>query len=126
MLKTVMRWLLGALFVAGGLNHFVQSERYVKIMPPYLPAPYELVLVSGVFEVLGGVGLLIPGTARAAALGLIALLVCVFPANLHMALHPEVGAELFPALPPAAYWIRLPFQAVLIAWAYWFARNERV
>jgi uncharacterized membrane protein len=121
-----MRWLLGALFVAAGLNHFVKPEVYVKIMPPYLPWHYELVLISGVFEILGGVGLLIPRTSRAAAWGLIALLVAVFPANAHMALHPEVGAELFPALPPAAYWIRLPFQAVLIAWAYWFARKERV
>lgn len=118
-LKTLAKWLLGVLFVAAGVNHFANPGFYVAIMPPYLPWHYELVLISGVFEVLGGVGLLIPLVSRAAAWGLIALLVAVFPANLHMALHPEQ----FPNIPPAVLYARLPLQAVFIAWAYWFTRK---
>lgn len=118
--KLVMKWLLALLFVAAGVNHFVKPDFYVKIMPPYLPWHYELVLVSGVFEVLGGVGLLVPKVRRAAAWGLIALLIAVFPANLHMAFHPEA----FPEIPPAAAWGRLPFQALFILWAYWFTRPD--
>ncbi|MDY3553240.1 DoxX family protein [Gemmata sp. JC717] len=118
-LKPVAKWVLALLFVAAGVNHFVSPDFYVKIMPPYLPWHYELVLVSGVFEILGGVGLLVPRLQRAAAWGLIALLVAVFPANVHMALNPDA----FPNIPPAALWARLPFQALLIAWAYWFTRR---
>ena len=113
-----MKWLLGVLFIAAGLNHFRNPDFYVKIMSPYLPWPCELVLISGVFEVLGGIGLLIPRLQVVAAWGLIALLVAVFPANLHMALHTED----YPELPPAVLWVRLPFQALFIAWAYWFTR----
>jgi uncharacterized membrane protein len=115
---TLFRWLLALLFVAAGVNHFVNPDFYTKIMPPYLPRHYELVLLSGVFEVLGGVGLLIPRFRRAAAWGLIGLLVAVFPANVHMALHPE----LHPNIPPALLWARLPLQAVFVAWAYRYTR----
>jgi uncharacterized membrane protein len=119
--KPVLKWLLGVLFVLAGLNHFLNPEFYVKIVPPYLPWPSELVLVSGVFEILGGVGLLIPRVRVVSAWGLIALLVAVFPANLHMALHPED----FPQLPPAALWVRLPLQGLLIAWAYRYTHRTR-
>jgi uncharacterized membrane protein len=118
--KLAMKWLLGALFVAAGVNHFANPAFYVRIMPPYLPWHYELVLISGAFEILGGVGLLVPRLRRFAAWGLIALLVTVFPANLHMAMH----TELYPDIPPAVLWARLPFQAVFIAWAYWYTRPE--
>lgn len=120
-LNLATKWLLGLLFIAAGVNHFVNPAFYVKIMPPYLPWHRELVLVSGAFEILGGAGLLIPPLTRAAAWGLIALLIAVFPANVHMALHP--GA--FPEIPPAALWGRLPLQAALIAWAYRFTRKPR-
>lgn len=115
----VMKWLLGVLFVAAGVNHFLKPDFYLKIMPPYLPWHYELVLISGVFEILGGVGLLIPRLTVPAAWGLVALLVAVFPANIYMTFHPE----LYPTIPPAVLWARLPFQGVLIAWAYWFTRK---
>lgn len=118
-LKLAMKWLLGVLFVAAGANHFRAPDFYVKIMPPYLPWHYELVLISGAFEILGGIGLLIPRTQVAAAWGLIALLVAVFPANVHMALRPDD----FPQIPPAVLWGRLPLQAVFIAWAYWFTKR---
>jgi uncharacterized membrane protein len=118
--KTAALYLLALSFVAAGVYHFVNPGFYVRIMPPYLPWHYELVLVSGAFEIAGGLGLLVPRLRVAAAWGLIALLVAVFPANVHMALHPE----LFPEAPPAVWWARLPLQGVLVAWAYWFTRRS--
>ena len=118
--KTAALYLLALLFVAIGLYHFVNPGRFVRIVPPYLPWHYELVLVSGAFEIAGGLGLLVPRLRVVSAWGLIALLVAVFPANVHMALHPE----LFPEAPPAVWWGRLPLQGLLIAWAYWFTRRS--
>lgn len=117
-LKLLAKWGVGLLFVAAGVNHFARPDFYVKIMPPYLPSPDLLVAVSGVAEVLLGVLLLIPRFTVPAACGLIALLIAVFPANLHMALN----AELYPEFPPAALWGRLPLQCLLIALVYWFTR----
>lgn len=108
------------MFVAAGANHFLNKPLYVGIMPPYIPAPRLMVEVSGVAEAGLGVAMLSGRLTRAAGWGLIALLVAVFPANLHMALHPERFAR----FPPALLWARLPFQAVLIAWAYWHARRD--
>ena len=112
-LALVGRWALAALFVAGGVGHFVATDVYIRIMPPYLPYHRALVLLSGVVEVVLGVLLLVPTTSRLAAWGLIALLVAVFPANVFMYQHPER----FP-LPPTLLLLRLPLQGVLILWAY--------
>jgi uncharacterized membrane protein len=90
-------------------------------MPPYLPLHLALVYVSGVAEIVLGLLLLVPRASVIAAWWLIALLVAVFPANVQMALHPE----LFPELQPAALWIRLPLQAVLIAWGFWYTFGGR-
>lgn len=117
--KTWTRFLFGALFVAAGVNHFVHPQIYVAIMPPYLPWHFALVIVSGVAEVALGTLLFVRRWMALAAWGLIALLVAVFPANIHMAMHPE----LYPAIPEVALWIRLPLQGVLIAWAYWYTRG---
>ncbi|HEV7514868.1 MAG TPA: MauE/DoxX family redox-associated membrane protein [Thermoanaerobaculia bacterium] len=111
-LKRVMLWVLGIFFVLAGIFHFVRPELYLKIMPPYLPWPRELVYLSGVGEIALGVLVLIPRFTVPAAWGLIALLVTVFPANLYMATH----AELFPKISPVLLWLRLPLQAVLVAW----------
>ncbi len=117
--KTLTRVVFGAAFVAAGLNHFRNPGFYVGIVPPYLPWPLELVYISGVAEVVLGALLLIPGWTVRAAWGLIALLVAVFPANVHMAIHPE----LYPSIPPAALLIRLPLQGLLVVWAYWYTRR---
>ena len=119
-LKLVMTWLLGILFVLGGANHFYHTDFYVRIMPPYLPWHRELVYLSGVFEVLLGALLLVPRFTTPAAWGLSALLIAVFPANLHMALHPEQ----YPEFGLLGLWLRLPLQGVLIAWAYWLTRRN--
>jgi uncharacterized membrane protein len=107
--------LLGLFFVAAGINHFVHPAFYARIVPPWLPAHAVLVQISGVFEILGGIGVVLPKTRRFSGVGLIALLVAVFPANLQMALHPELYADIAGA--PALY-IRLPLQLVLIAWVW--------
>jgi uncharacterized membrane protein len=109
---------LAVFFVGAGVNHFANPDFYVRIMPPYLPAHLELVYLSGVLEVLGGLAVLVPGIRSLAGWGLIFLLVAVYPANVHMALHPE----LFPSLSTFALYARLPLQLVFIAWAYWATR----
>ena len=88
-------------------------------MPPYLPWHAELVYLSGIAEIMLGALLLPRQFAKLAAWGLIALCIAVFPANLHMALH----AELYPAIPLWALWLRLPLQGLLIAWAWWYTRG---
>ena len=77
----VGRMVMGTLYVVAGVGHFVATRVYMGIMPDYLPAHRELVLLSGVAEVAGGLGVLVPATRRAAAWGIVALLVAVMPAN---------------------------------------------
>ena len=116
MLKLGLKIALGVAFVLAGIMHFAAPAPYVKIMPPVLPFPLFLVYLSGACEVELGLGMF-TRYAPWAAWGLIALLVAVFPANIYMALHPE----LTPKIPPWTLWARLPFQGVFIVWAYWFA-----
>lgn len=116
--KLVLLYLLAAFFILTGLYHFINPAYFLKIMPPYLPWHLFLIYLSGFFEIVLGIMVLIPGLRRLAAWGLIALLIAVFPANIHMALNPQLYAE----INPVALWIRLPLQAVLVAWAYWYTR----
>ena len=117
--KLILKWLLAIALVLAGINHFLNPAFYLRMMPPVLPAPLFLIYLSGVFEVALGILLLIPKFTRFAALGLLVLLVAVFPANLYMALN----TELFPEFSPSALYMRLPFQLVLIAWAFWYTRE---
>lgn len=109
------RFLLAALFLLAGLNHFRNPQPYLDIMPPMLPFPRELVALSGILEMAGGAGLLLPRTRRLAAWGLVALLVAVFPANIYSAFHGMNfnGNE----VPRWILWARLPLQLPLIWWA---------
>ena len=116
--KTVVRILFAVFFIVAGVTHFTNFDFFLAIVPPYLPWPAALVYISGVAEILLGALLLLPRTERIAGWGLIALLIAVFPANVHMAMNPG----LYPATSPAALFIRLPLQGVLIAVAFWFAR----
>ena len=104
-----------------GAMHFVAPANFVKIVPAWLPAPTALVLVSGFFEILGGVGLLVPRVRRAAGWGLVALYVAVFPANINMAVYDIQPDGL--TIPQALLWARLPFQLGFIAWALWVSRS---
>ena len=109
-------------YIAAGIMHFVRPESYLKLMPPYLPWHMALVQISGVCEIMGGVGLLIPQTRRLAALGLVAMLVAIVPANLYMATNPvEAGAA---AVAPVIRWGRLPLQFALIWWVLWCTKPK--
>jgi len=117
-MKTALRYLLSALVIAAGILHFARPEKFVAIVPDWLPAHRALVAVSGFFEILGGVGLLVRRVRKAAAWGLVALFVAVFPANVNMAVNRIMVDNLW------ILWGRLPFQAVLVAWAWWFTRPD--
>jgi uncharacterized membrane protein len=114
--------LLAAFFVFMGVMHFVAPEGMVASVPPWLPNAALLVAVSGVFEILGGLGVLLPATRRLAGWGLIALLVAVYPANIHMALHE--GPWTAQGAPAWLLWARLPFQFLFIAWAWWATKPD--
>lgn len=105
------RWLMGAVYVAAGVLHFVMPAVYLRIVPPGYPSPELLVAVSGAAEILGGLGVLSPWPAarRAAGWGLVALLIAVYPANVYAALALDAPAGLL--------WWRLPLQGALVAWA---------
>lgn len=119
-LKEIFRVILAVALTVLGVLHFTVSDPFVKIMPAQLPYPLELVYISGFFEILGAVGLLVPPVSRAAAWGIIALFIAVFPANINMAVnHIHIDGV------PDSPWfqaVRLPFQAVLIAWAWWYTK----
>jgi uncharacterized membrane protein len=108
-------------FAAVGLLHFTHPATFVAIMPPYVPASVHLpaVYLSGVAEVAGGLGLLVPQLRRAAGWGLLLLLVAVYPANIHMAMN-GVG---LPGMPvnQTLLWARLPLQFVMAALVWWVA-----
>ena len=118
-MKGALRILFGFFFVVAGVTHFTNQAFFTSIVPPYLPWPVALVVLSGLAEIGLGGALLVRRTSQWAAWGLIALLIAVFPANLHMASHPE----LYPATSPTALLIRLPIQGLLIVLAYWFTRR---
>jgi uncharacterized membrane protein len=115
------RIILAVLFMLSGILHFVLPQAYLRIMPPYLPSPSLLVDISGVAEMLGGVGLLVPFTRHLAAWGLVALLIAVLPANIYTA-----TAHLpLPGLAGQSWvqWLRIPLQIPLVYWAWLYARG---
>ncbi len=120
-MKTAVRVLFGAFFIVAGVTHFTNESFFTSIVPPYLPWPVAIVYVSGVAEIALGILLMFPATTALAGWGLIALLIAVFPANLHMAMNPG----LYPSTSLTALLVRLPIQGVLIAIAYWFTRPAR-
>ena len=106
--------------ILAGINHFLNAPFYLRMMPPILPAPFFLIYLSGVFEIALGVLLLVPKFTQFAAWSLIALFIAVFPANIYMAMNPQ----LFPEISLTALYLRLPLQIVLIGWAFWFTRKK--
>lgn len=120
--KQTFRGILAISMMVTGVLHFVFPEPFIKIVPSLLPYPAALVYISGFFEILGGIGLLIPAVSQAAAWGLVLLFIAVYPANINMAVNHIQIANI-----PNSNWlqaIRLPFQFVLIAWAWWLTRPD--
>lgn len=121
--RLLMRIAAALFFIGAGINHFLKPQFYRQIIPPSFPARSLLVAVSGVCEIAGGVGLLIPPLRRPAAWGLIALLIAVFPANVYMATSPQLtpGRD----YPHWLLWARLPLQLVIIAWVWFVGIGRR-
>lgn len=105
--------LLGGFFVLAGVLHFVIPDFYLAMMPPWLPAHQELVALSGVAEILGGIGVLSARWRSAAGVGLLLLLLAVFPANIQMLLNARAAGE-----PTLLLWLRLPLQVVFLWWVW--------
>lgn len=115
--------LLGGFFLVAGVMHLVRPAPYVSIVPGALRVPAMLVTVSGVAEIAGGLGVLLPAVRRAAGIGLILLLIAVFPANINMLVQGIAGAR--PAWWLALLWLRLPFQPLMIWWVWRVAVRPR-
>ena len=105
-------------FMGGGITHFTDPAFYESIMPPWIGFHTEIVYISGIFEILGAVGILLPPLRQWAGNGLILLVICVTPANIHMWLNPD----LFPDVPPAFLTIRLIVQVGLLLLIWWSTR----
>ena len=105
---------LAAFFINVGVDHFINPDFYLSIMPPAFPLHLEAVYISGIFEILGGIGVLIPRFRRFSGWGLVALLIAVYPANIYMAITPEA----FPDISISALYFRLALQFLFFYWAY--------
>ena len=116
-------WIMGIFYIVAGINHFTNTKFYLAAMPPYLLSPLLLICISGIAEILGGIGVLVPDgfprTRAAAARGIIALLIAVSPVHINMCMHSEE----FPAIPLWMIWLRLPLQLPLIGWAWMYTRR---
>ena len=109
-------------YITAGLRHLLDASWFVQIMPPYLPYHYELVYISGFFEILFGILLLIPSYRFLAGWGLILLLVAVYPANIYLAFN-EVPQRALGVSSFIVSWVRLPMQFIFIALAYWHSKK---
>lgn len=117
--------LMGATYVAAGISHFLAPKRFAAAIPPSFPNPVALVYLSGIAEIVLGAGVALRRTRRPSAWGIVALLVAVFPANVHLARSDTLNdlvPERLAGVARLAAWVRLPFQAVLIGWALRYAR----
>ena len=121
--KTILLWLMAAFYVFGGFNHLMNPSFYLTIMPPDLPNPEWLNVLSGLAEIVLGVYILEPRTRVYAAWGIIALLIAVFPANLY-AVAENVGSAGPGSGPGPLAYVRLPFQALFVVWAWWYTRED--
>ena len=119
LVKVISVFVMGIFYVIVGVKHFQDPSWFVQIIPPILPYKYELVYISGFFEVLFGVLLMIPRFQSIAAKGLMALLICVYPANIYLAQTNGVALGISPLIA----WGRLPFQFVFIGLAYWHLKE---
>ncbi len=119
--RLVSLLLIGLLFIAAGFNHFANPGFYLKITPDFIPWPRRMITISGVFEVLGGVGVLVPWLRRSAGWGLIVLLLAVLPVHVDMLVH----VERFPDVPLWALVARLLLQPLLIVWVWWAAVSSK-
>ena len=112
--KKLVLFGLATFFIYFGVDHFINPDFYLSIMPPSFPLHEEAIYISGFFEIIGGIGVLIPRFRKIAGWGLVALLIAVYPANIYMAITPEA----FPDIPVEMLYFRLVLQFLFLYWAY--------
>lgn len=120
MIKTGFKYLLTAFFVLSGVNHFLSPDFYLNIMPPYIPAHEVMIALSGATEIIAGIMLAIRKLSKWGAWFIIAHLLTFFTVHIYMI---QEASMTFADLPLAVLWIRIPFQFLIIAWAFWFTRE---
>ena len=118
--KNIARWIFAVSYTGAGFMHFIQPEFYLRIMPPYFPEPLLLIYLTGVLEILAGVGILVPQTRKIASWGTIFMLIAFLPVHVYMLQNAELFADLGPKI---GLWLRFPIQAGLILWAWWAGRK---
>lgn len=117
-----VRLIAALIFLAAGIGHFLARDTLARFIPPYLPAAGALVLISGAFEIAGGIGLLVDRFRRWAAWGLSAMLVSFLPANLFMALNPADAG--LPEVPEAIFWLRIAVLPLMVWCLFWCTRGN--
>ena len=115
-MKDISLYVMAAFYVFAGYYHFKNPKFFLRLIPPYLPWHKRLNYLSGAIEIFLGLFLLCPGYSTVAAWGVIALLIVIFPANIYHLQSTKPGGK----EPIWALWLRLPFQAVFILWAWWY------
>lgn len=114
-IRFVMRLIMAAFYFAAGILHLKSPTGFISIVPSFVPWPAEIVWLTGVCEIAGAIGLMIPKLQKAAGMGLALYAICVFPANINHALnHIDVGAL------PNSWWYHGPrflLQPILVWWA---------
>lgn len=116
-MKYILLYVMGVAYILAGINHFLKPQFYEKMLTGFLPYPSALNIISGVAEIVLGIGLMIPATRIISAWGIVLLLIAIFPANINMALHPDKWS-----IPAVALYCRLPLQLLLIWWAYQYTK----
>ena len=107
-------YFMAFLYILAGINHFRVPRLYIKMIPPILPAPKTINIISGATEIILGVLLCVPQLSSLAAWGIIIMLIAVFPANVYMYINEKASL----GLPKWVRLIRLPIQLMLMYWAY--------
>ena len=115
---------MSILYIYVGINHFIDTKSFLIIIPPYLQTiGLEIIYLSGIFEIILGILLIIPKYRKIASYGIILLLIAVYPANIYLAFNEEsqnlMGISSF-----MASWVRLPLQFVFLSLAYWHSKDN--
>ena len=123
-LKYISIYIMSILYIYVGINHFIDTKSFLIIIPPYLQTiGLEIIYLSGIFEIILGILLIIPKYRKIASYGIILLLIAVYPANIYLAFNEEpqnlMGISSF-----MASWVRLPLQFVFLGLAYWHSKNN--
>lgn len=113
----------GLTFIFAGILHFLIPDTFMKLMPPFIPLPLAMIYLSGVFEIVGGIGLMVSKTKHLASYGLIILLLAVYPANIYVAWEKvQLGGFMSNSF---YQWFRVVMQIPLIYWVWWTAKGEK-